>query len=168
MTILKILQHPDVRLRRKGIPVTDFGEKIQTIIDDMFETHYAQTDCAALAATQLDLADAPHITVIDLSEAQNQPLCLVNARITEKTGETYESEACMSVMNNGSFLFEKVKRAERIVVEAQDRFGKPMTIEADDFLAKCIQHELDHLEGILFIDHLSPIKRKRLFEKTKK
>src|SRR3989338_3215346 len=97
MTIIKILQYPDPRLRTKGEKVTDFGAKTQQMIDDMFETHYATDNCAALACTQLDFAHPKHITVIDFSEKKNQPLCLVNAEIVEKIDEATSPEGCMSV-----------------------------------------------------------------------
>ncbi len=167
MAVLRILQYPDPRLKTVGIAVTDFGNDIQRIIDDMFETHYAQENCAALAATQLDLIDPPHITVIDFSEKKNEPLCLVNANIVANEGKTIEEEGCMSVGPGGA-VYEKVIRAEKITVEAQDRDGNALNFEADGFMAKCIQHELDHLKGILFIDHLSPLKRQRVFKQLKK
>ncbi len=148
MTIVKIIQYPNPKLRRKGIKVTDFSEATQTIIDNMLETHYAATNCAALAATQLDLPNAPHITVIDFSEKKNQPLCLVNAEIISREGSIVETEGCMSV-GGGSEIFSKVKRSERIKVIALDRYGKTIEFEAAGFMAKCIQHELDHLDGKL-------------------
>ncbi len=92
MSIIRILQYPDPLLRRKGIEVTDFSDHTQKIIDDMFETHYAQKNCAALAATQLDIPNAPHITVIDFSEKKDQPLCLVNAKVVEASGEENSEE----------------------------------------------------------------------------
>jgi len=161
MSIVRILQYPDPLLRRKGIKVTDFGDATQRIIDDMFETHYAQTSCAALAATQLNIPNAPYITVIDFSEQKNQPLCLVNARVIKASGEENSEEGCMSV-GPGATVFAKVSRPNMIRVQAQDRHGKPLEFDADGFMAKCIQHELDHLEGKLFIDYLSHLKRKRL------
>ncbi len=167
MTVLKILQFPDPRLKTIGKAVTDFGDSTQQIIDDMFETHYAQKNCAALAATQLDLIDPPHITVIDFSENKDEPLCLVNANIIAKSGETHEEEGCMSVGPGGA-VYAKVLRAEKITVEAQDRHGNMLNFEADGFMAKCIQHELDHLKGILFIDYLSPLKRQRVLKQLKK
>ena len=167
MAVLRILQYPDPRLKLAAKPVTDFGPDFQKIIDDMFETHYAQDNCAALAASQLDLINPPHVTVIDFSNNKNNPLCLVNAKIVEERGETFEEEACMSV-GNEERVGAKVKRAAWIKVESYDRFGKPQNFEADGFLAKCIQHELDHLKGILFIDHLSALKRDRLVKKLRK
>lgn len=165
MTKIAILQYPTPLLKRKGIRVQTIDAKIRQIIEDMFETHYASQNCAALAATQLDIPNAPHITVIDFSTEKNQPLCLVNAEILSREGETCESEGCMSVPGG---IYEKVKRAEKIHVKALDRDGKPIEFDADGFMAKCIQHELDHLDGKLFIDHLSALKRQRIDAKLKK
>src|SRR3989338_6505354 len=167
MTIIKILQYPDPRLRTKGEKVTDFGAKTQQMIDDMFETHYAAQNCAALACTQLDFKNPKHITVIDFSEKKDQPLCLVNAEIIEKDGTETSPEGCMSVAG-GDSIYEKVTRAAKITVKAQDRHGKPLHFTADGFMAKCIQHELDHLDGKLFIDHLSNLKRNRIKKKIEK
>ncbi len=170
MAILRILQYPDPRLKICGRKVDDFGADTQKIIDDMFETHYAAENCAALAATQLDIKNAPHITVIDFSPEKNQPLCIVNGEITHREGETNTEEGCMSVGGDtgGSGPFEKVKRAEKITLKAQDRHGKAFEMQADDFMAKCIQHELDHLDGKIFLDRLSGLKKKRIDKKLKK
>lgn len=170
MAIIKILQHPNPRLKTRGYRVTDFGESTQKIIDDMFETHYASNNCAALAATQLDIKVPPHITVIDFSEKKDQPLCLVNGEILSREGETNTEEGCMSLSasKRGGGVYAKVKRAAKIRVRAQDRHGKLMEFNADGFMAKCIQHELDHLDGKLFIDHLSPLKRNLLLDQLKK
>lgn len=164
MTILKILQYPNPRLKQKAKPVTTFDDALQKIIDDMFETHYAASNCAALAATQLDIKDPPAITVIDFSIRKNNPLCLVNPEILEQYGEKTEEEGCMSVSHG---IYEKVKRAEKIKVRALDRYGKLLEFEAKGFMAKCIQHELDHLNGKIFLDHLSKLKRQRIDEKFK-
>ena len=165
MAVVKILQYPDKRLRTKGEKVTDFGPETQKMIDDMFETHYAAINCAALACTQLDFAEPKHITVIDFSPEKNQPLCLVNGEIIERSGEMIEDEGCMSVPGN---TFEPVQRAAKIKVRAQDRHGKSLEFEAEGFMAKCIQHELDHLDGKLFIDHLSKLKRARIHQRLVK
>jgi len=166
MTILKILQYPDPKLKRKAIPVEDFGEEIQKTIDDMFETHYNADNCAALAATQLDLETPWCITVIDYSEERNQPQCLVNPKITKYSGEQFEVEGCMSVYPN--FAREKVKRSMSITVQAQDRYGKHIEIEADGFYAKCLQHEIDHLNGLTFVDRLPKVKKDRILKKVTK
>ena len=167
MAIIRILSFPDPKLRRKGKAVKDFGEKTQKIIDDMFETHYSSENCAALAATQLDIPNAPHITVIDFSEKKDQPLCLVNGKIIERSGEATDDEGCMSVGHGGT-AFEKVTRSAKIKVRAQDRYGETIEFEAVGFMAKCVQHELDHLDGKLFLDRISNIKRKRLIDTLRK
>lgn len=165
MAILRILQYPDPRLRTKAKKVDVFDDRIKKIIADMFETHYAQENCAALAATQLDIQDPPMITVIDFSENRNQPLCLVNAEIVEREGTQTQEEGCMSVAAENHSIFEKVTRSQKIRVKALDQNGKPLDFIAENFMAKCIQHELDHLQGKIFIDHLSRLKRSRLENK---
>ena len=164
MTILTILQYPDPRLKRKGRHVDVIDGAIQKIIVDMFETHYAAENCAALAATQLDMPDPPHITVIDFSPEKNQPLCLINGEIIAREGEIIEGEACMSVRG----VYEKVKRSLKVKVRALDRHGKPIEIEADGYMAKAFQHELDHLNGMIFLDRLSALKRERVDKKFEK
>lgn len=166
MTILKILQYPDPRLKTVARLVDTIDTSIQQIIDDMFETLYAAENCAALAATQLDILNPPRITVIDLSAKKNEPMCLINAQILERKGEQFELEGCMSVMPK--YIHEKVKRAQEISVKALDRTGKELHFTAQGYLAKCIQHELDHLDGKLYIDHLSSLKRERIREKIAK
>lgn len=167
MTVYKILQYPDPRLRQKGETVTKFDDELQTIVDNMFETHYSQENCAALAATQLDIPNPKHITVIDFSPNKDQPLCLINGEIIEREGNQNEQEGCMSVAG----VWDKVDRSFKIKVRAQDRHGNPLEFYAEDYMAKCIQHELDHLNGIVFLDRLSPLKRQRVekkFEKLKR
>lgn len=166
MALLKILQYPDPRLQRIAKPVVKMDKHIQKIIEDMFETKYNTKNCAALAATQLDLADPPHITVIDLSSSNDRPLCLINAEIIARKGEQFELEGCMSVMP--SHIHERVKRAAEITLRAWDRHGKNLVLSAEGYLAKCVQHELDHLEGKLYIDHLSALKRERIRHKISK
>lgn len=166
MTLLKILQYPDKRLKRIAVRVEKFDETIQKVIDDMFETRYATPTCAALAATQLDLEPAWHITVIDLSKDNNEPLCLVNAEIVEREGQQMEYEGCMSVYP--AFIHEIVKRDMKIRVKGQDRHGNPIDMTAEGYLAKCIQHELDHLNGHLYIDRLPKMKLERIAKKVKK
>lgn len=164
MTILKILQYPDPRLSRKGYTVLDVDSNIRRIISDMFQTHYAARNCAALAATQLDLPNPPHITVIDFSDKKDQPLCLINGEIIERSGEMQEEEGCMSVAG----IYDKVKRSAKIKVRALNAEGKSLEFEAEGLMAKCIQHELDHLNGVIFIDRLSRFKRGRIDKKFKK
>jgi len=168
MAIREILQFPNPRLKLHGKKVTDFGADTQSMCDDMFETHYAQQNCAALAATQLDFDVPPHITVIDFSPNKDKPLCLVNAEIVASSGELIEEEGCMSVGIGKGMVYAKVKRATKITVHSQDRHGNTQNFDADGFMAKCIQHELDHLKGILFIDYLSPLKRARIMAQLNK
>ena len=169
MAKVDILQYPDPRLKRKGQAVTDFGDEFQQYIDTMFETHYAATNCAALAATQLDLEPAYHVTVIDFSPNHDQPLCIVNGEIIAREGEQNEDEGCMSVgCDENIYVHAKVRRAYKIKLKAQDRHGKIFEMEAEEFMAKCIQHELDHLDGKIFLDHLSPLKRKMTEKKLVK
>lgn len=165
MAMIKILQYPDPRLKRKGIRVEKFDDAIQKTIDDMFETRYGTPNTAALAATQLDLEPAWHITVIDLSPNDDEPLCLVNAEIIDAQGEQFELEGCMSVYPK--FLHEKVKRAHRVTVKGQDRFGNPLELTAEGYLAKCIQHELDHLNGTVYLDKIPSFKLEKIKNKIK-
>ncbi|MCS5711322.1 peptide deformylase [Candidatus Berkiella aquae] len=166
MALIKILQYPDKRLKRQSVRVETFDDTIQKVIDDMFETRYTTESCAALAATQLDLEIPWSITVIDLSQNNDEPLCLVNPEIVSYEGEQFEYEGCMSVYPN--FIQEKVKRAQIITVKAQDRFGEPFELKAEGYLAKCIQHEVDHLNGGLYIDRLPKIKLERISRRVKK
>jgi len=162
MPILPIVQFPDIRLSSPTKEVSIFDDSLQKDIDDMIETHYAQTNCAALAANQLGINR--RVTVIDFSEQKNDLLILVNPYITHKEGETFQPEGCMSVDG----IYEKVKRAEKITVEYQSREGEKNTLTADGFLAKCIQHEIDHLDGLVFMDRLSKLKRRLLSSKIAK
>ena len=169
MPIVKILQYPDPRLKRKAVQVDDFGPEFQQYVDTMFATHYHADNCAALAATQLDLNPGYHVTVIDFSPNHDQPLCIVNGEIIEREGEQNEEEGCMSVgCDVDIFLHAHVRRAYKIKIRAQDRHGKSFEMEAEGYMAKCIQHELDHLQGKVFLDHLSALKRKVLEKKLRK
>ena len=154
MAILSIVQHPDPRLSVPGKKVEKITDEIKKIVEDMFETHYSQNNCAALAATQLGLPWC--ITVIDFSEKKDQPLCLINPEIISGEGETLEPEGCMSI----SGVYEKVSRYEKVTVRALDLDGRVKEYVEDGFMAKCMQHEIDHLNGVLFIDRLSPLKKK--------
>jgi peptide deformylase len=167
MTIIAILQYPDPRLRTKAKTVTDFADKkLQKTIDDMFTTLYRTENCAGLAATQLDIADPYRITVIDVSMEKNQPLCLVNPEIVSTEGEITQWEGCMSVYPDD--VHGKVTRPSKVKARAHDRHGKLIEIEAEGLLAKCIQHEIDHLNGGLYIDHLSALKRHLVDNKINK
>ncbi|MES2212741.1 MAG: peptide deformylase [Pseudomonadota bacterium] len=173
MAIIGILQYPDPRLRRIGeqlSPEQIKSAEIQKVVDDMFETLYASDNCAALAATQLDLAESYSITVLDLnngSEGAPQPLCLINPRIVSASGVQCEREACMSVMPDFN-VYANVERADHVVVEALDRHGNPIKLEASGYEAKAYQHEIDHLNGIVYLDRLSELKRQMLVKKIQK
>lgn len=161
MAILPILQFPDERLRARAKKVEEITPELQIFIDDMIETMYAE-EGIGLAASQVD----KHIrlVVIDISENRDEPMVLINPEIIEQKGETGIEEGCLSVYDYRAL----VPRAEWVKVKAQDRNGKEFTLEADGLLAICIQHELDHLIGKLFVDYLSPLKRDRLKQKLAK
>jgi peptide deformylase len=161
LSVLTILEFPDERLRKKAVPVQAVDGKVKKLVDDMLETMY-QAKGVGLAATQVNVHQ--RIVVIDVSEEKDKPLCLINPEIVAKEGTEESEEGCLSVPG----FFEKVKRAERIKVKALDREGKPIEFEADDLLAVCVQHELDHLEGKLFVDYISSLKRQRIKKKLEK
>lgn len=161
MALLAVLQYPDERLRTKAKPVAEITPEIRTQIDNMFETMYEQHG-VGLAATQVNFHQ--RIIVIDVSEKQNQPLCVINPEIIYREGTQYEAEGCLSFPG----VFDKVKRAKKIRLKALDKEGKPYELDAEDLLATCIQHEMDHLEGVLFIDHLSNLKKDRARKKLEK
>jgi peptide deformylase len=161
MAILDILHFPDPRLRNRAKPVAQVDDAIRRLVDDMLETMY-QAPGIGLAATQVNVAK--RVVVIDLSEERNEPLCLINPEILEKDGVEQMEEGCLSVPG----VFEQVSRANHIRVRALDREGEPFEIEADGLLAVCIQHELDHLEGKLFVDYLSSLKRQRIRKRLEK
>jgi len=159
--ILDILKYPDKRLRIVAKPVETVNTQIKQQIKDMFETMY-DAPGIGLAATQVNFHQ--RIIVIDVSDEYNQPLCLINPEIIEKNGEIEWEEGCLSVPN----YYESVKRANEIKVSALNQLGQSVEIDADEVLAVCIQHEMDHLNGILFVDHLSKLKQKRLKKKAEK
>lgn len=161
MAILDILHFPDPRLRNKAKPVAVVDNAIRRLIDDMLETMY-QAPGIGLAATQVNVAK--RVVVIDISEDKDQPLCLVNPEILERDGIEQMEEGCLSVPG----VYELVSRADHIRMRALDRDGKPFEMEADGLLAVCIQHELDHLDGKLFVDYLSSLKRQRIRKKLEK
>ncbi len=161
MAILDILHFPDPRLRNKAKPVALVDDSIRRLVDDMLETMY-QAPGIGLAATQVNVAK--QVIVIDLSEEKNQPLCLINPEILEKDGEEQMEEGCLSVPG----VYEPVTRAAHIRIRAINRDGQPFELETDDLLAVCIQHEMDHLDGKLFVDYLSSLKRQRIRKKLEK
>lgn len=159
--LLPILNYPDQKLRTIAKPVKLVDDAIKTQIKNMFETMY-DAPGIGLAATQVDFHQ--RMIVIDVSDEQNQPICLINPEIIEKSGEIEWEEGCLSVPN----YYESVKRANDIKVRALDQNGEKFEMEASEILAVCIQHEIDHLNGILFVDHISKLKQKRLKEKANK
>lgn len=161
MAILDILHFPDPRLRNKAKPVAAVDDSIRRLVDDMLETMY-QAPGIGLAATQVNVAK--QVLVIDLSEEKNQPLCLINPKILEQDGVENMEEGCLSVPG----VYETVTRAAHIRVRALNRGGEPFEMEADDLLAVCIQHEIDHLAGKLFVDYLSSLKRQRIRKRLEK
>ena len=161
MAILDILHFPDARLRNVAKPVAQVDDKVRQLIDDMFETMY-QAPGIGLAAIQVD--EPCRVIVIDISEDRSQPLALINPEILARDGEEEMDEGCLSVPG----VYETVQRAERVRVRAQDREGNAFEMDADGLLAVCIQHEIDHLDGKLFVDYLSSLKRQRIRKKLEK
>jgi peptide deformylase len=162
---LKIVNYPTKSLFNSA-NFCDYGEQHYTDAIKMFALHYNSDNCAALAATQLSFKNPLAITVIDFSETKDQPFCLINPIITEPSGTTKTHEGCMSVFPND--LHAKVERAEKIRVNALDLYGNKLDFYADGFMAKCIQHETDHLNGILFINRLGNVAKKVLNSKLTK
>lgn len=161
MAILNILHYPDERLHTIAQPVTVFDTVLQRQIDDMAETMY-QAPGIGLAASQVDFHQ--RLVVIDISEEKDDLLVLVNPKIISADGHTMYEEGCLSVPG----IYEEVERAETITVEALDRHGKPFTLHAEGLLAICIQHEMDHLDGKIFVEKLSRLKLNRIVQKIKK
>jgi peptide deformylase len=161
MAILDILNYPDARLYTVAKPVSKVDEKIQRLIDDMAETMY-EAPGIGLAATQVDVH--LQIIVIDISEGKNKLQVFINPDVKTKTGTQEYEEGCLSVPG----VYENVTRAETVVIDALDRNGKPFTLEADGLMAVCIQHEMDHLLGKVFVQYLSPLKQNRIKTKMQK
>jgi peptide deformylase len=155
MAILDILIYPDKRLRNVAKPVEKVDESIKKLVDDMFETMYTAPGIG-LAATQVNVHK--RIIVIDVSEDKSQPLCLINPEIIAEEGTERCDEGCLSVPE----IYESVERSEKVTIKAMDQNGDEYTLQADEMLAVCIQHEMDHLKGKLFVDYLSPLKRQRV------
>jgi peptide deformylase len=159
--MLTILEFPDERLRKKAEKVKGVDKKISQLVDDMLETMYAAKGIG-LAATQVNVQ--LRVVVIDVSDEKNAPVCFINPVIVEKDGVKDSEEGCLSVPG----FFENVTRAEQIKVKAWDREGQEFELEATGLLAVCIQHEMDHLDGKLFVDYLSSLKRQRIKSKLEK
>jgi peptide deformylase len=161
MTRLTILEYPDPRLRTIAQPVDVVDDGLRSLIDDMFETMYASNGIG-LAATQVNIHR--RLLVVDISDDHDQPLALINPEVVEREEVDVTQEGCLSVPG----IFDDVERARRIRVKALGRDGQPFEMEADGLLAVCIQHEIDHLEGKLFVDYLSELKRQRIRKKLEK
>jgi len=158
MTKLNILHFPDKRLRTKAVDIIHVDDKMRLLIDDMFETMY-DAPGIGLAATQVNVHK--RLIVIDVSEDNNEPLCFINPVITHQDGVEMSQEGCLSVPG----FYGDVERAETITVKALDKHGESFELTTGDLLAVCIQHEIDHLNGKLFVDHLSALKRNRIRKK---
>lgn len=161
MSILTILEFPDERLRKKAQPVHTVDARVRSLLDDMLETMYYSKG-VGLAATQVNVHQ--RLLVIDVSEAKDQPICLINPEIIEQSGEEESEEGCLSVPG----FFENVKRAACVKVRALNREGASFELAAEGLLAVCVQHEMDHLDGKLFVDYLSPLKKQRIKKKLEK
>ncbi|MFD3396032.1 peptide deformylase [Alteromonas macleodii] len=161
MAILDVLSFPDERLRTVAKPVEEVNDEIKQLVSDMFETMKDENGIG-LAATQVNRH--VQVVVMDVSEDQNEPRVFINPEIIRKDGSTISEEGCLSVPGN----YAKVERAESITVKALDQNGESFELDAEGLLAICIQHELDHLRGKLFIDYLSPLKRQRIRKKLEK
>lgn len=161
MAILDILQYPDKRLHKIAVPVPSVTQEIRTLIEDMAETMYAAPGIG-LAATQVNVHQ--QIIVIDISETRDDLLVLINPEILTSNGESEAKEGCLSVPG----IFDNVTRAEHITVRAIDMDGKSFEIDTSGLLAVCIQHEMDHLKGKVFVEYLSPFKQSRILTKLKK
>jgi len=161
MALRTILEFPDPRLRTRAAPVTRFDAALGTLIEDMLQTMY-RAPGIGLAATQVDVHQ--RVIVIDISEERNAPLVLINPEILTREGEAKTEEGCLSVPG----IFDEIKRAKKIRLRSHDRDGQVSEADYEDILAVCIQHEMDHLEGKLFVDYLSDLKRERIRKKLDK
>ncbi len=161
MAQLNILHYPDPRLRKHAQPVETVDDQVRNLVSDMLETMYAAPGIG-LAATQVNVQK--RIVVMDVSEDKNQPMIFINPTLLEREGESEMDEGCLSVPG----FYEMVHRAARVRVSALDQNGEPFELEASGLLAVCIQHEIDHLDGKLFVDYLSALKRDRIRKKLEK
>ena len=161
MALRQILHFPDPRLRKKATAVTKVTDDIRQLADDMLETMY-DAPGIGLAATQINVQK--RLIVIDISQDMTEPYIFINPEIAQKQGEREHEEGCLSVPDS----YEVVTRADTVRVTALDRNGKPFELDADDLLATCIQHEIDHLNGKLFVDYLSNLKRQRIKKRLEK
>ena len=161
MALLPILRYPDPRLHTRATQVAEVNDEIRKLVNDMAETMY-EAPGIGLAATQVDVHK--RVVVIDVSEDKSGLLALINPEIIARSGEQVCEEGCLSVPG----IYDKVTRAETVTVEALDRDGQPFSLDAEGLLAICIQHEIDHLDGKVFVEHLSQMKQSRIKQKLKK
>ena len=161
MAILNILRYPDARLHKVALPVTVFDEPLRVLVRDLTETMYAAPG-VGLAASQVDIHK--QVIVVDVSERRDSPVVLVNPEVVEASGVSDIEEGCLSVPG----IYETVERAERVRVRACDQHGQSFTLEAQGLLSVCIQHEMDHLRGKVFVEYLSPLKQQRIRGKLAK
>jgi len=161
MALLPILQHPDPRLRKKTPPVQHFDQKLQKLIDDMFETMYAAPG-VGLAANQVGVQ--LRLSVMDCSDEHNQPIVLINPEVLAAEEPQEMEEGCLSLPD----IRDKVQRYNKLRLRALDRHGQPFELDAEGLMAQCVQHEIDHLDGKLYIDYLSSLKRERIKKKLLK
>ena len=161
MSLLKVLRFPDERLRTFAKPVTEFNTGLQTQIDNMFETMYEEKGIG-LAATQVDYHR--QLIIMDLQDEEERPKVFINLEIVASSGHFSNEEGCLSVPG----FYADIERAEHVTIKALDREGIEFTLDADGLFAICLQHELDHLKGKLFVDYLSPLKRQRIKQKLEK
>lgn len=161
MTKLTVLRYPDPKLRTVAQPIEQVDDAVRQFIDDMFETMY-DAEGVGLAATQVDYHK--QLFIADCGGEEKDPLVFINPKILEKDGLFENEEGCLSFPG----VYAAVERAEKVTVQALDRDGQAFELEAEGLLAICIQHELDHLNGVLFVDYLSPLKRDRIRKKLEK
>lgn len=161
MALLQILRYPDPRLHKLAEPVREVDDQVRRLVRDMAQTMYAAPGIG-LAATQVDVHK--QVIVIDVSETKDQLLVLINPEILQRRGESQFEEGCLSVPG----VFEEVARAEWVRVRALDQNGKSFELEVDGLLAVCVQHEMDHLKGLVFVEYLSPLKQQRIVKRLKK
>lgn len=161
MARLEILHYPDPRLRNEALPVEQVDAEIQQLVRDMFDTMY---DAPGIGLASIQVNVPRRVIVVDVSEDHDQPFCFINPEIISREGEEEMDEGCLSVPG----FYETVQRAEKIRVRALNEQGEPFEMDADGLLAVCIQHEIDHLDGKLFVDYISPLKRNRIRKKLEK
>lgn len=161
MALLQILHFPDPRLRKKATPITQVDDQIRQLADDMLETMY-DAPGVGLAAIQINVQK--RLIVIDTTEDKSNPLVFINPEIIDKQGQREHEEGCLSVPE----AYEVVTRSDTVTVKALNRDGEEFQLEADELLATCIQHEIDHLNGKLFVDHISNLKRQRIKKRLEK